>query len=219
MVIYKEVKELQKSAAQNDYIDAYFGRTFSAPLSVLFITLGLSANFVTVLSLITDLVAIYLMSISQWFFAGIFVLGSYILDNSDGEVARHNIKKGKKAKGKSYGAYLDEILGTIGFTLVIVFAGHYMENIGIGIFAMFSLFMLIITAQTAQVEFPQKREIAKKFERSIFGNLKGRIGFSNGAQRILIALAVVFASPVILLIFAILASLLIIIKFWLYRNL
>ena len=122
------------------------------------------------------------------------------------------------ADEKHYGGYLDEVLGTISFTLLVFFAGYFMNAPEIGFFAMFGLAMVIITSQAAQIEFPNKKEIARNFEENIFGKLKGRIGFPCAAQRILVSISVIFSSTLILLIFGILMHLFYILKFWIYRN-
>jgi hypothetical protein len=220
--VYSEIKKLQKSALEDSYIVFYFYRKISVFFSTLFVKLNISANFVTLLSLLADFLVVYLMYINYWILAGILVNLAIILDCSDGEVARYNIKQlkkaGKKIEKKKYGGYLDETLGTIGFALVIFFAGYFLNALWIGFFGMFGLFMIITTSAIAQIEFPNKNKIAKDFEENIFGKIKGRIGFDNGIQRILISIAVIFANIWILLAFGILANMFWLLKFWVYRN-
>ena len=218
MSIYSDIKSVQKNSSQNDYLDANVNRKLSAPFSVVFVKLGFSANFVTLLSLVSDLVAIYMMYLSNWISAGILVYLASVLDCSDGEVARYHRAKQESPPEKHFGGYLDEVLGTIGFTLVIFFAGYFMGFPWIGFFAMFGMFMVLISSMTAQIEFPEKKKIAREFEQKLFGSLKGRIGFSYVAQRMMVALAVIFAVPLLLFIFGVLANLFWIFKFLVYRN-
>lgn len=219
MGVYSEIKKLQKSAADDDYIVFYVYRKISVFFSVIAVKLRFSANLVTFISLLADFAAIYFMYLKMWVLAGIFVQLAIILDCSDGEVARYNISKGRKEKGKRYGGYLDEVLGTIGFTLVIFFAGYFMGSFWIGFFAMFGMFMILVSSATAALEFENKKQIARNLEARLFGKRKGRIGFTNAVQRIMISLALVFTSLDILLIFGVMAHSLYLLKFWLYRRL
>jgi len=218
MSLYSEIKKLQKSAWEDDYVLYYVYRKISVFFSMFFVRLKFSANFVTFLSLLSDFLVIYLMYIGNWILAGILVNLAIILDCSDGEIARFYISRSKKINKKHYGGYLDETLGTIGFTLVVFFAGYFMGSLWIGLFAMFGLFMVIVTSAVSQVEFPNKKQITKQFERKLFGKIKGRIGFSNGIQRLIVSLAVIFSSLGILLLFAILANLFWMSKYWIYRK-
>jgi len=218
MGVYSELKSQKKTSADDDYFVYYTYRKLSTYFSLIFIKLWFSANFVTFLSLLADFLVIYYMYAGNWVLAGILVHLAPILDCSDGEVARYYIKHFKKTV-KHYGGYIDEVLGTIGFTLVIFFAGYLMGSLWIGLAAMFGLFMILVTSLTAQNLFEKKKEIAKNFEKKLFGNLKGRIGFGFGIQRLIISLSVFFYSSNILLFFAILANGFWILKFWLYRKL
>jgi len=218
MGVYSEIKKLQKSAAEDDYIVFYSYRKISVFFTMFFVKLGVTANFVTVLSVFADLLAIYFMSINMWILAAIFVQVAIILDNSDGEVARYNLARTKNPKETHFGGYLDEVLGVLGFAIVIFFAGYFMGNWPVGLFAMFGLFMIIVSSTTARIEFKNKEKIVKNFEKKLVGNLKGRVGFSNASQRILVTIAVLFSSWIVLLIFGILAHAFWILKFWVYRN-
>ncbi len=218
MNLYNEIKSFQKGPEKSGYLMHHIYRRASPIFSVIFIKLKFSPNLVTFLSMISDFFVVYLMYIQQWVFAGILVNLGIILDCCDGEMARYYNSKEKEPKNKKFGAYLDEVLGTIGFTSIIFFAGYFMEEIWIGLFGMYGLFMVLVTSLTADKEFPNKKEIAKNFEKSLFGELKGRIGFSCAAQRLLVSIAVLFSSHIMLLIFGILCHLFYIIKFWIYRN-
>ncbi len=219
MSLYREIKSHQKGPEKSGYLMHYIYRKISVFFSIFFIKLRVSPNFITFLSLVSDVVVIYLMYLQRWVLAGILVNLALVFDCSDGEVARYYKSKEKNPIEKKYGSYLDEVIGTIGFTTVVFFAGYFMGGFWVGLFAMFGLFMVILTSLTAQIEFPQKREIAKKFEESLFGNLKGRIGFTCAAQRILVSLAVIFSSIHLLFLFGVLCHAFYLLKFWLYRNL
>lgn len=218
MGVYSKLKSMKKTSSE-DYFVYYTYRKLSTFISAIFIKLRFSANFVTILSMLADFLVIYQMYLGNWVLAGILVHLGPILDCCDGEIARYHIPNFKETGyKKKYGGYLDEVLGTIGFTLIIFFAGYFIGNIWIGFFAVFGMFMILVTSLTAQNLFENKKELAKKFEEGIFGKLKGRIGFSFGVQRLIISLAVFFYSSIILLFFVIVANAFWIFKFWLYRK-
>jgi len=219
MGIYSKLKSMKKTAADDDYFVYYTYRKLSTFVSAFFIKLKVHANFVTLYSMLADFLVIYLMCTGKWILAGILVHLAPLLDCSDGEVARYHISNFKKTGyRKKYGGYLDEVLGTIGFSLVIFFAGYLMGNFWIGFVAMFGLFMVIITSQIAKNLFENKKQLAKNFEKKFFGNLKGRIGFSFGIQRLIISLAILFYSSKILFFFAIIINAFWILKFWVYKK-
>ena len=210
--VYSKLKSIKKTPADDDYFVYYTYRKLSTFLSAFFIKLKVSANFITLFSMLADFLVIYLMYIGNWILAGILIHLAPILDCSDGEVARYHSEK------KKYGGYLDEVFGTIGFSLVIFFTGYLMGNFWIGLAAVFGLFMMLITSLTAKTLFGNKEQLAKNYEKKFFGNLKGRISFSFGIQRLIISLAIFFYSSKILLFFAIIANAFWILKFWIYRK-
>jgi phosphatidylglycerophosphate synthase len=218
MSTYSDIKKLQQSAEIDDYINFYVFRKISILFSIIFVKLRFSANFVTFLGFLADIFAIYLMYIDQWLFAGIMVIIALIWDSSDGEVARYNRLKIKNPPKTKYGGYLDEILGTVSFALVIFFAGYFIGNFWLGFIAMFGLLITMVGALGARIEFKDQKKISKKFEEKIFGKLKGRIGFNCAIQRILVSLAIIFSSQIILLIFAVLINLFWLLKLWTYRK-
>jgi len=176
----------------------------------------ISANSVTALAFALDLTAIVLI-LNGWFlFAGILVLLSYVGDISDGTVARYEREVLKKPK-KGYGAFLDEVLGTIGFSLIVLFTGLSMGIPWLGLTAMVGIFMMNITTAEAKLGIPNKNEISAKLQRHRFED-KYQIGFTCDVQRTLVALAVVFHSWILLLLFVMAANALWILKFWVYRN-
>jgi phosphatidylserine synthase len=218
MSTYSEIKKLQKGPDKDGYIVYYFYRKFSVLFSIIFVNLGLSANFVTFLSLVADAFAVYFLFLNFWITAAIFVQLAIILDCSDGEVARYYKTKIKNPKETHYGGYLDEVVGTISFSAAIFFTGYFIGSWQAGLFAMSGLLILIVSSLTAKTEFPNKTELAQNFEKKVFGKTKGRIGFTNAVQRILISFAIIFQSELILIIFGAMAYLLVLLKFYLYRN-
>ena len=218
MSVYKDIKKLQQSAEIDDYLNFYLFRKISILFSIIFVKLRFSANFVTFLSFFSDILAIYLIYIYQPIAAGLLVILALVLDSSDGEVARYYHLKDKNLPKTRYGGYLDEVLGTVSFALVIFFAGYFMGNFWLGFVAMGGLFMTMVSSLCARIEFKDQKKITKKFEEGIFGKLKGRIGFNCGIQRILVALAIIFFSQIILAIFAILINLFWILRLWIYRK-
>lgn len=222
MGVYSEIKKFKKSLEDDDYIAYYFYRKLSAPFSTLFVKLRFSANFVTVLGFLADIIAIYFMFTQQWIVAAVLIQLAVIWDHSDGEVARYWNSKKKNPERKYYGQFLDDALGTVSFVLVVFFAGYVMNEFWIGFAAMFGLFMTIATAAMTSSIFPNKDEISKKAEQKLVGKRRGRIGFSSTIQRIIVTLVVLFGAFVlgqyILLAFAILINAFWIMKFWVYRK-
>ncbi len=224
MSLYSEIKSFQKGPeGTSGYLMFYIYRKVSVYFSMLFIKLRFSPNFITLLSMLSDFLVVYLLYLQNWIIAGILVNLAVILDCCDGEAARYykSKLKGREkrlAEQKHFGGYLDEILGTIGFTLIVLFGGYFMGKLWIGIFSMYGLFLVILSSLTAQLEFPNKKEIAKRFEQSLFGKLRGRIGFSCPMQRILVSLALIFSSQTILFLFGILCYLFVALKFIIYRH-
>lgn len=218
MSVYKDIKKLQQSAEIDDYLNFYLFRKISIIFSIIFVNLRFSANFVTFLGFFADILAIYLIYVHQPIVAGLLVILALVLDSSDGEVARYYHLKNKNLPKRKFGGYLDEVLGTISFALVIFSAGYFMGNFWLGFVAMVGLFMTMVGSLCARIEFADQKKISKKFEEKIFGKLKGRIGFNCAIQRILVALAIIFSSQIILAIFAILINLFWLLKLWVYRK-
>jgi len=223
MSIYQELKKLQKDPDKSGYVTFYFYRKISIFLSIIFIKLKIHQNLITILSMLSDFLVIYVMSLQHWILAGILVNLGAILDRCDGEVARYyklEEKQGKREKTKDikYGAYLDVVLGIIGFSLIMFFAGYFMGSWQIGVFVMFGFFMVLISSLASTVEFPDKKKIARKFEEGLLGKIKGRIGFTSGLQRVLISLIIIFSSLWALFAFGILCYAFFILRFWVYRK-
>lgn len=218
MSTYSEIKKLQQNAEIDDYVNFYIFRKISILFSIIFVKLKFSANFVTFLGFLADFFAIYLLYIGQNLFAGVMILIALVWDSSDGEVARFYRLKTKNIPKTKYGGYLDEVLGTASFALVIFFVGYFMNQFWLGFIAMFGLLMTMVGALSARLEFKNQRKISKKFEEKILGKLKGRIGFNCAIQRILVSVAAIFSSRIILLIFTILINLFWLLRFWVYRK-
>jgi len=217
---YQILKGLQKSAAQDDYIVFYLYRKISIFFSLLFTKLSIHPNYISFSVVFADFFVIYQMYLGNWIWAGILVNLAIVLDCCDGEMARFYIKiESKKRISFAYGQYIDEVAGFVGITLLVLFAGYFLGNLWVGILGMFGLLMNFGSSFLATNLFGEnKKKIAREFEEGIFGKIKGRVGFSNGLQRILITLAVLFQSIYVLLVFGILINLLWLIKLWLYRN-
>ncbi|OGJ15865.1 hypothetical protein A3K73_01730 [Candidatus Pacearchaeota archaeon RBG_13_36_9] len=218
MGVYQDLKQFQKTAAEDDYVTYYFYRTLSRPLSAIIISLGLNTFFASALTIILDLLAMYLIYEGFFYAAGVLVILAFVFDCCDGEIARYHKSLGKMKKERMYGAYLDETLGVVGFYGITLFLGYAINQQLTAIIAGFGLLMVNYTCYVAKDILPGKRELAEKFEKKFFKNLKGRIGFSGGVQRIILALAVFFQSWELLLVFAVLINGFWIAKFWLYRN-
>ncbi len=218
MGVYLEIKKFQKSPEEEDYLTYYFYRKISRPISTIMIKLGLNTFVATLFTFFSDIFAMYLIYMGHFILAGIFVILAYVFDCCDGEIARYHKSKKKMREDRMYGAYLDEILGVLGFFGVIMFLSYKINEPFLGILAVLGLVMMNFSTYVAKDIFPKKTEVAKNFEKKIFGNLKGRIGFSGGLQRILIVLAIVFHSALFLFIFVVLTNAFWILKFWIYRK-
>ena len=218
MGVYSELKKFQKSPAEDDYLIYYFYRKISRPISALMIKIGLNTFIASLFTFLSDIFAMYLIYHSHFILAGFFVILAYVFDCCDGEIARYHKSKKKMRKDRMYGAYLDEVLGVLGFFGVIMFLSYKINEQFLGILAVLGLVMMNFSSYVAKDIFPKKTEVAKNFEKKIFGNLKGRVGFSGGLQRIIIVLAIVFHSALFLFIFVILANAFWILKFWVYRK-
>lgn len=218
---YQILKGFQKSAAQDDYIVFYLYRKISIYFSLLFIKLRFHPNMVNFFALFADLFVVYQIYLGNWVTAGILVNLAIIFDCCDGEMARFYVNTGSKKRiSYLYGQYLDEIVGFAGITILVLFVGYFLGNIWIGILGMFGLLMNMGSSFLALHLFiEQKKKIARNFEEGIFGKIKGRIGFSNGMQRILITFAVLFQSIWILLLFGLMINAFWMLKLWLYRKL
>ena len=113
------IKELRDSCSKGEFepLSARFFRFFSIYLTALFAKLGLSPNFVSLLSLAGTVIGGVLLMLGSYHFmvigAAVLVF-SLILDHSDGELARYT------GKITAYGAYLEVVGGNILYGLVFL---------------------------------------------------------------------------------------------------
>jgi phosphatidylglycerophosphate synthase len=205
-VTIDEVKSYQKGA--RGPIGKFLDKVFLF-VPYLAINYGISANVITFCALILDLLAVAFILKGWTLLAGVLVLLSYIGDISDGTVARY------ENKGKGYGQFLDEVLGVIGFTLVVFALGLHFDMPWLGLAAMVGIFMMNVTTAEAKLAIKNKKEISERLQAHRF---KFQIGFTCDVQRTLVALAVMLSSTVLLFIFALGANLLWLSKFWIYRK-
>lgn len=175
------------------------------------INYGISANSITVAALVLDLLAVALILKGWMLLAGVLVLLSYVGDISDGTVARY------ENKGKGYGQFLDEVLGVIGFTAVVLALGLHFDMPWLGLAAMVGIFMMNLTTAEAKLAIKNKKQISEKLQSHRFKD-RFQIGFTCDVQRTLVAVAVAMSSMILLLLFVIGANLLWLSKFVIYRN-
>jgi phosphatidylglycerophosphate synthase len=172
---------------------------------------GISANLVTLLAFLLDIMAAVLIAEGWFITAGIFVLLSYVGDISDGTVARYwGTKKG-------YGKYLDEVLGTVGFSLVVLSTGLAFDKPWLALTSLVAIMMMNITTAEAKLSIPEKKKISQNLQNKM-GSKKYQIGFTCDVQRTMVALAILFQFWPLLLLFAFLGNIMWILKFWIYRK-
>lgn len=82
-------------------------RRFSIYLTVLFSKLGMSPKGVTLLSVICGLSGVWMLFAGHWFYGILLVNGWYLLDHSDGELAR------LQTKSSLGGLYFDTIANAL----------------------------------------------------------------------------------------------------------
>lgn len=213
MITLEEVKKYQKGI--RGPIGKLLDNIFRF-VPFLAIKWNISANMVTVLALVLDLIAVLFMFQGWFFFAGVLVLLSYVGDISDGTVARYE-RVHRNLTKKGYGQFLDEVLGIIGFTAVVFALGYTTGNEWLGFAAMLAIFMMNVTTAEAKLAIPSKKSISAKLQNHRFKD-KFQIGFTCDVQRTLIALAIITQSYLLLLLFTGLGTLLWVSKFWMYRN-
>jgi len=214
MVIIDEIKSYQKGI--RGPIGKLLDKLFLF-VPWLAINMKISANLITLIALTLDMAAVSFI-LEGWLIpAGILILLSYVGDISDGTIARYEKDKGLKPKDKSYGQFLDEVLGVIGFTAIVLALGIYFDMLWLGLAAMIGIFMMNLTTAEAKLSIKNKERISSKLQNHRFKN-KFQLGFTCDVQRTIVVLAVIFSSVVLLLIFAILGNLLWLSKFWMYRN-
>ena len=187
----------------------------------IFLNLRISANMVTFLGLILDGVTILLILEGKWIMAGVLVQLYISWDNSDGEVARYNLKNHRAPTGRNYGEFLDELFGLIGFYFIILFIG-FSTSLWAGILASYALLVLNFSSVLSTSLFPKgkmQKKTQDKFSKILGFSVKGQIGFTAEVQRTIISLALFFHTPVFLWIYFVGAVTLLLVKLRVYRNL
>jgi len=123
---YKQIKSIQKKDLKSKSIVYDIYRNFSTPLTYVFVKLGVSANQITILSILLYVIGGLLLSLGQALFfilgLGVFIFNR-ILDDCDGEVAR--IHDARSIEG----VYLDRL-------------GHYVLSLSLGLGFGFGLYRL-----------------------------------------------------------------------------
>ncbi len=234
----KELEKYQKGS-EDDYFSEKIYRKFSIIFSLLFIKLGFSANLITFLSLILDIMAgiIFFLSNNYFWvlFAAFLTQLSFILDCSDGEVARYNREKKKIKNPKKYGWYLDETLGIIGFIVIFMSIGWHAFFISgnwkillLLFFAVFGFLMINETAALSKIIFSEEKKAIAKNTREKIKSLFSRFGininkrlfaFSADMQRMSIFIGSLINYPLLILwVFAFIGNFYWLIKFWVYRK-
>jgi phosphatidylglycerophosphate synthase len=172
---------------------------------------GLSANMVTVLAFLFDIIAAWAILNGSYILAAVLIMLSYVGDISDGTVARYWKNK------KGYGQYLDEVLGTIGFSFIVLALGLSFDRPWLALASMFAILMMNITTAEAKLAIPEKKKISQDLQNKM-GSKKYQIGFTCDIQRTIVALASLFHIWPLLLLFAFLGNGLWLSKFWFYRK-
>lgn len=213
-VSFKEVKSYQKK------IRGPIGKlldTIFRWVPWLAINNNISANMITFLSLVLDFLAVAFILKGWFIYAGILVMLSYIGDISDGTIARYQKQNGLLRVDKGYGPYLDEVLGVIGFSAIVLALGFHFDTPLLAIASLIGILMMNITTAEAKLAIKNKQQISKKLQNHRFKD-KYQLGFTCDMQRTFIAIAVMIPSVIMLALFAIAANAFWLLKFWVYRN-
>ena len=118
------IKNLKKVIGRSNEIDPY-AKYFIRPISIwftwLFVRTPLSANHVTIIQEIFGIIGAVLFAYGRFVLGAIFLQIGFIMDNSDGEVARWNNQESESGK----------FLDLIGHMIVIPF---YFFGLGLGLY-------------------------------------------------------------------------------------
>jgi len=106
------IKELRKVCRKDEHepLNLRFFRVFSIYLTAVFIKLGLSPNFISVMAIVSAMAGAALLAMGSYPYmvAGAVVLVfSYLLDCCDGEIARYT------GKYTAYGSYLEVLYSNV----------------------------------------------------------------------------------------------------------
>ena len=99
-------KEYVKMGGPTNWVVLNLGRRPSIYLTKLFLALGVSANQVTLMSFVTGLAAGVLLAFSSpalWLVGSLLYYLSFVLDTSDGEIARY------RGRGSPVGMFYDDM--------------------------------------------------------------------------------------------------------------
>lgn len=179
-----------------------FSRWFSYPFTVLFYRVKfISPNAISFFSLLVGLFSAILLLGGNYVLAGIIYWFSYILDLSDGEIAR------LRNKASKFGAWFDGILDRIKEFIIIIAASIVLYLQEPSLF----VFVLALLAVLGGLFWRYSALYTKTTFDTGESKPKGRyklIGFDVAFQNLLISLLILFNQLVILLLlFAVLLNL------------
>ncbi len=229
-----------RKGKKDDYFADKIFRKFSLYTSWLAVKLKVSPNMVTFSSFIMDVIAagIFLFS-GKWIFsliAGLLVFFSFVLDHSDGEVARYLNEKNKVKNPKRFGSYVDSIFDMLCFIVLFLgigfgsyFRSGNFDFIILMIFSIIAATLLTATALGSRAYFSDSlksslslsaREKISKIFSKIGLNLDYRLfSFSADVQTLIISVCALIGFPWIsMIIFSTVGNFYWILKFWLYRK-
>ncbi|MCX6711564.1 MAG: CDP-alcohol phosphatidyltransferase family protein [Candidatus Woesearchaeota archaeon] len=219
MVSISELRKTQHPKSQQDFYVKHIYRKFSIIFTWFFVNLGISANIVTVISFLFDVLAVYLVFKNSLILAAIAIQFGIILDVVDGEVARYNNSIKKLKEPKKFGAYLDEVLGVIGFATAIFAFCYIKQEYWLGFAAIIALVMMNLTSAISSSLFTTGKSNINEFKKSLFGNLSDAIAFGMTPQRAFITLAFLLDNIYFIWFFTIVGNFYWIIRFKFYKNL
>lgn len=121
----------QKNEQENYLADKYIFRKISIFATIIFIKLGLKANHVTFLSLLFALGSLYFLtanSTGMMVAAAVLIMGYYMLDHVDGELARYHAHQSEEALSLG-GQYFDLLVHRYSANLMLFFLGISAYNL------------------------------------------------------------------------------------------
>ena len=220
MPSFREIREIQNTPWKTeDFYLTHFYRKIDIPLTWLFIVLRIDTKLVTLLGVIVDLFAAYMVLQSKFLAAAILVQLGLILDCVDGEVARWRNKSLKLENPPKYGGYLDKVLGYVGFSTTIFAISFVTNHLWLGFFTVMGLFMNQIASATGKMMFPDSKSKIKEMHQKGIGKLLRPFEFGMSVQRGMITVAAFNFYPVLLLwIFNIASHIYWIARLFVYRK-
>lgn len=128
------IKNLRKVIGRPNEIDPY-AKYFIRPISIwftwLFVRTPLSANHITIIQEIFGIMGAVLFAYGRFILGAIFLQVGFIMDNSDGEVARWKNQQSERGK----------FLDLIGHMIVIPF---YFFGLGLGLYLQYGEILTLI---------------------------------------------------------------------------